>query len=409
MSDFSQQALLDRPAKHNLRDFARDILTSLRRADQRRWAEIYLRGLLALEGKKSIRRMVDGVVDLDPQAASQSLQQFINQSPWSWDPIRESLARHIQDGLRPKAWVVDEAVIPKRGKHSVGVDRRFFSTEGRTINCQLGTALLFAGDFGAAPVDWSLELTGGWLNDNSRRWRAKIPNAAVPKGLSERIFEMTDRLVTEWQLPVAPLVANLSDNNLETGRLISGLTDRNMDFLVEVSGSLEVISGSHLAAVHPGTPIDRTDDGRGRVVTAQDCISGGRGSRMGATVLTAAGGRPQRLRLQSSLIRLPGVRAPRRGPHPVYRLFAEWSPSDGRATRFWVTNLLHRRLDEVAQLDAFRPQGCLALRQLADEFGLKDFEGRSYPGWHHHMTLVSAAYGYHKLHSLTTESRFDCG
>jgi SRSO17 transposase len=29
---------------------------------------------------------------------------------------------------------------------------------------------------------------------------------------------------------------------------------------------------------------------------------------------------------------------------------------------------------------------------LRGEFGLQDFEGRSFTGWHHHVTLVSAAH-----------------
>jgi len=35
------------------------------------------------------------------------------------------------------------------------------------------------------------------------------------------------------------------------------------------------------------------------------------------------------------------------------------------------------------------------------DFGLLDFEGRSFPGWYHHMALVSAAYTYRRLHGLT--------
>jgi SRSO17 transposase len=35
---------------------------------------------------------------------------------------------------------------------------------------------------------------------------------------------------------------------------------------------------------------------------------------------------------------------------------------------------------------------------LKDALGLDHFEGRSYPGWNHHVTLVSVAHGF-----LTTE------
>jgi SRSO17 transposase len=31
---------------------------------------------------------------------------------------------------------------------------------------------------------------------------------------------------------------------------------------------------------------------------------------------------------------------------------------------------------------------------MNEHSGLRHFEGRSYRGWHHHVTLVSAAHGY---------------
>ena len=33
-------------------------------------------------------------------------------------------------------------------------------------------------------------------------------------------------------------------------------------------------------------------------------------------------------------------------------------------------------------------------RELKDELGLDHFEGRSWPGWHHHITLASMAYAF---------------
>jgi SRSO17 transposase len=39
-------------------------------------------------------------------------------------------------------------------------------------------------------------------------------------------------------------------------------------------------------------------------------------------------------------------------------------------------------------------------RELKDGLGLDHFEGRSYRGWNHHVTLVSVAHGF-----LTLERR----
>jgi len=61
--------------------FAEEMFAPMRRKDQRRWGEVYLRGLM-LDGKrKSIEPMAARLEDGDEQC----LQQFVNQSPW--DPV----------------------------------------------------------------------------------------------------------------------------------------------------------------------------------------------------------------------------------------------------------------------------------------------------------------------------------
>jgi hypothetical protein len=39
-------------------------------------------------------------------------------------------------------------------------------------------------------------------------------------------------------------------------------------------------------------------------------------------------------------------------------------------------------------------------RELKGALGLDHFEGRSFPGWHHHVTLVSVAHGFLTLERL---------
>ena len=39
-------------------------------------------------------------------------------------------------------------------------------------------------------------------------------------------------------------------------------------------------------------------------------------------------------------------------------------------------------------------------RECKGALGLDHFEGRSWPGWHHHVTLVSVAHGFLTLERL---------
>src|SRR5215203_5559912 len=84
--------------------FAADMFQPLPRADQRRWDEVDLRGLM-LDGKgKSIQPMAERL----PDGNEQALQQFVSQSPWEGRPVRQRLAQQMTAVLDADAWVVDD-------------------------------------------------------------------------------------------------------------------------------------------------------------------------------------------------------------------------------------------------------------------------------------------------------------
>jgi SRSO17 transposase len=45
-----------------------------------------------------------------------------------------------------------------------------------------------------------------------------------------------------------------------------------------------------------------------------------------------------------------------------------------------------------------------AFEQAKGEVGLGHFEGRSWPGWHHHVTLVSVAHAFVTLERLNPKA-----
>src|SRR5215510_1075108 len=91
-----------RAARDPIADFCEQVLGSLSRSDQRRWGELYVRGLVTVPGRKSIRKisaLAGGT------ATDQSLQQFVNQSPWEWSPVRAELAHLLASCAPVEAWV----------------------------------------------------------------------------------------------------------------------------------------------------------------------------------------------------------------------------------------------------------------------------------------------------------------
>ncbi|MFJ3960437.1 hypothetical protein [Streptomyces sp. NPDC090036] len=101
--------------------------------------------------------------------------------------------------------------------------------------------------------------------------------------------------------------------------------------------------------------------------------------------------RSAKWRSRASLVRVPEGEPAARGTHQIYRLFGERRAGPGGPV--WLTNMNRHRMDDLLHL-VRGGRSTAVLGSLADDFGLLDFEGRSFPGWHHHMTLMSAAYAY---------------
>ncbi|MFE6227889.1 MULTISPECIES: transposase, partial [unclassified Streptomyces] len=374
----------DRPSileeGHRVAGFADQLFTHLPRADQRRWAAAYLLGLLAVSGRKSVRSLAAAITD--SPTASQSLHRFINASPWDWQPVRSELRHWVEQRTRPKAWTVGVAVLPKRGDQSCGVHRRFVPALGRTINCQVGIGQFLATSRGQIPVDWRLHLPTEWSEDKLRR-RTRIPEGVHPLPAWAQVLDLADTSAA-GPSPALPLVADLRE--YESDRLLLGLRQRAQDFVVAVPDTLAV---QPPAAVRPSDP---AGGGSAAPVGARRFLE--TQGELLRSVLGAGHLRPSGLtRVVTGLVRLP------RGPQPqrFYRLFAE-VPRDGeQPAALWLTTLVHLSMEELLELAALSATTPRAMRRLEGGFGLQDFEGRSYPGWHRHVTLVSAACAFQEL------------
>ncbi|MFF8769754.1 transposase [Kitasatospora sp. NPDC015120] len=364
--------------------FAEQVFAHLTRVDQRRWARAYLHGLLTAPGRKSLSNMAASLA-AGPTAttASLSLQQFINGSPWDWRPARRVLAR-LAAGERPvRAWTATLAVIPKRGDQVVGVHRRFDLETGRTVKCQAAPGLFVATDRDAVPVDWSLVLDPHWTDDPQRRARVRIPDGLAPQSPGELLLGMVDRLA--GLLPVAPLVADLGVAD-EPLRLAGALARRNVPYLLEVRAG---------QVFRPVLQMTTGGPGRGRpgTLTAEEFFPHRRPRTPGAPQPVLRG-TPVLLPAPPTTTGTAGSTGTTgvTGPHgaPVNRLWAHGGGSGG-PRRYWLTNLAEDAPAVLALLDA----GAATRRtvdRLGSDFGLLDFSGRSFTGWHHHMTLVAAAY-----------------
>ena len=74
----------------------------------------------------------------------------------------------------------------------------------------------------------------------------------------------------------------------------------------------------------------------------------------------------------------------------------EWPVDEPAPTKYWLADLRGEPLGlrRLVRLAKGRWRIEQDYRELKDELGLDHFEGRSWTGWHHHVTLVSMAYAF---------------
>lgn len=290
-----------------------------------------------------------------------------------------------------RAWTTAVSVIPKRGMHSVGVHRRFVAETGRTLNCQVAIGLFLSTADRSIPVDWRILLDDSWLGDDHRRRRARIPASITPRPEWTHVLDFADHIASRHPLTMAPLVVDLRAV-ADAGPLAAAFTRRGLDFVLEVGPAQPVLP----APDQPGRPGYRS--GRGATVTtAGEFLS--RGNAGQSRIVTTPGRSPQSrpVIVYTGLVRLPqAIGVAGRAPG-VYRLLGEWSPITRGVGRYWITSLVDRCDGEILSFARHFGHAKVAVQDLKDRFGLLDFEGRSFPGWHHHMTMVSAAYAYSRL------------
>lgn len=81
------------------------------------------------------------------------------------------------------------------------------------------------------------------------------------------------------------------------------------------------------------------------------------------------------------------------GALPVEWLIAEWPEDSAEPTDYWLSTLPEATpLAELVRLAKIRWRIEHDYRELKHGLGLDHFEGRTWAGWHHHATLVTAAH-----------------
>src|ERR671938_1920175 len=168
-------------------------LARLRRKEQRRWAPVYLKGLILPGERKSVEPMAARIAPGD----TQQLHHFVSTSPWATAPLEDELVKAADRlvGGPDAVLVVDDTALVKQGRHSVGVKRQYCGQLGKRANCQSLVSLTLASAEVPVGVGLRLFLPEDWSADVGRRAAAGVPEAVAYRPKWKIALDEIDRVL----------------------------------------------------------------------------------------------------------------------------------------------------------------------------------------------------------------------
>jgi SRSO17 transposase len=327
----------------------------------------------------------------------EALQNFLADSPWDPALIDRAVAERVCSVIEPAAWVLDDTGIPKDGKRSPGVKRQYSGTLGKIGSCQIAVSLHAVSARGTVPLGFSLYLPEDWCEDPERRKRAKIPADVEFQTKPALGAELVAR-AGGWKIRRAPVLGDQAYGN--DAKLRTRLHEDGIDYVLSVSAESDVFAPETVFAVPERKPGSRgPTPSRPRPDREPESIGslvGGLGAEAWQTVAFRDIDGSQ-LVSRFAFVRVIAanpIKRDQQAPREEW-LIAEWPEGNDAPSDYWLSNLpVDTEPEQLARLARLRWMIELDYKQLKGHLGLDHYEGRSYLGFHHHCTLVTAAHGF---------------
>ncbi len=361
--------------------FVGELTSVIGHADRAAPLRDYCVGLLAAEGRKSVEPLAAVTAPAKVSAQHQKLLHFVANAPWSDEQVlakvREMVVPAIERHGPIEAWIIDDTAYPKHGPHSVGVHHQYCGQLGKQANCQVVVTLSIANHHASLPIAYRLYLPKPWAADAARRDKAHVPEAIAFKTKPQIALEQI-RAACAAGVPRGVVLMDASyGSNIALRTSVSALA------LVYVAGIVSTVKVRVASDREAPAP---------RLSVKQLALSL---PKRAWRTITWRQGAADRLRSRFARVRVRV--APIRGAagRAEETLLIEWPEGEAEPSKYWLStldkNISFRRLVDIAKM---RWRIERDYQELKQEIGLGHYEGRGWPGLHHHGTLCIAAYGF---------------
>ena len=379
------------------KDFERwlaPFLQALSHKKQRRWAPLYIGGLLRPGRRKSVEPMAERVAP----GQVQQLHNFVSTSRWDPAPLERALVDKAEAMVGgPQAHlIIDDTALVKKGKHSVGVARQYCGELGKRAGCQVLVSLTLARGEVAVPVGLKLFLPESWAKDRPRRRKVYVPDEIEHRPKWKMALEEIDRVVKAG--------ATFGDVLADAGygmcaEFRKGLSERGLLWAVGILPTQKVYGADVRLRPLAVSPTGRPRKHREPTAPSQSAerIIEALGPRALRSIRWRRGAKGDlRARFASTRVRVAdGAKRSRGQRQPGEEVWLIGEQRSGGVKKYYLSNLpataTRRQLAATIKARWVCEQ---AHQQMKQELGLDHFEGRSWHGLHHHGLLVMIAYAF---------------
>lgn len=367
-----------------LEEFLNLLGAHLRDKRKRASFAMYAFGLLGEGDRKSVEPIaarVCGGSPLEVNRTHHKLLHFLGSSKWDDRKIRQVAAEYAISAIEQReeitTWIVDDTGFLKQGEHSVGVQRQYTGSAGKVANCQIGVSLAVATSTQHLPVDFELYLPRSWAEDQEKRRKVRIPEEVQFKTKPALALDMVAR-AHDAGIPGDIILADSAYGDSNDFR--NGIRFLGFDYGVGIKRSTNVVR------VHPNGKL------YGETMSVAKLSE-----NLSFRKMVWREGSNTTLHSRFAFARVKtthddGLDIDER---ETVWLVVDWPEGEEAPSKFFLTTLpgrMSRRKTVRILKERWRTERMY--EDLKGELGLDHFEGRSYPGWHHHVSVVLCCYAF---------------